>query len=537
MIFKLNKINPIDIFFIVLFFSLSTFILLESYILGFYISPDSSNYLLAAQSLLDGNGFWYLRNAGFDDAYFAVWPIGYPFMIFFISFLTGLEVYLASKILTIITILLLIITIRFLLEEISLFLALILLNPGFLLIILFTWTELIFILLNIWLIILLIKIRNQNRPKFILYIFLISVSVGMFLFRYIGAYSIGIIIIFLLYQTLGKKQDNGFLKRKILYLLVSILLSSLIMSGYLLKNLHYSGYMTGYERRPPYESLFQLLTMLAVGLGREVVNLFIVFDTLNGLRFLLAIGAIMFIISIKLIKQSSTLIIKSLKTFNNFNDLNIFIEDNFNPILFILSGFVYYFAISIMRFTAHFDSLNYRLLFPGTILIFIGAVDFLNIKKTYIRRVLQNFSFQKAILIGLFFFVFLNSVSLARLTQNILYGQEITGFRYERNRVTEKFNHLTSNQIIITEDRNLRFIRTDLLVQNPTGVSVEEFVIRVRQQSNADILIDVQSLPQIRERIQVSRSHHESFVLLFDRLKLSEEDFVNLELIYEEFVD
>ena len=75
-----------------------------------YLTSDSTNYLILAQNLIDGNGYyvtslnWFGDGNGQGRVLFAIWPIGYPTFIAFVAKLTGLSVFWASKLLNILLI-------------------------------------------------------------------------------------------------------------------------------------------------------------------------------------------------------------------------------------------------------------------------------------------------------------------------------------------------------------------------------------------------------------------------------------------------
>ena len=71
-----------------------------AYCENIFISPDSGNYLREATALVNGYGFNVSGPAG-TYSWFSNWPIGYPCLIALVALLTGQNVYLSSKILSI----------------------------------------------------------------------------------------------------------------------------------------------------------------------------------------------------------------------------------------------------------------------------------------------------------------------------------------------------------------------------------------------------------------------------------------------------
>ncbi|GAA0486983.1 hypothetical protein GCM10008986_10520 [Salinibacillus aidingensis] len=82
---------------------LSLFILSQSYLnQDGYVSSDSAHYLQMALNLLHGNGMTTPSYVPDISTYFATWPVGYPVLIAGISFLTGISVFWASKLVNLI---------------------------------------------------------------------------------------------------------------------------------------------------------------------------------------------------------------------------------------------------------------------------------------------------------------------------------------------------------------------------------------------------------------------------------------------------
>ncbi|MDR3090474.1 MAG: hypothetical protein LBU39_11780 [Desulfobulbaceae bacterium] len=176
-----------------IFISVTLLIFGHAYFFGAYISPDSTNYLQAAQALRDGYGFHVNAAAGDTETYFAIWPIGYPAMIAFVSIITNTEVYLASKIVSVVilTILFTMFYIKF--KKHTWAYAFLTLNLGFLQVFYYTWSEQPFILGLMWISFAAIDILKSDRIKYYHYINIALASLFLFFSRYIGAFSVGVI--------------------------------------------------------------------------------------------------------------------------------------------------------------------------------------------------------------------------------------------------------------------------------------------------------------------------------------------------------
>ena len=79
---------------ILLFLSLSIIILLNTFFdPNEYLSPDSTYYLRLSKNLLLHEGFGIADYTAPDGkSFFAIWPVGYPVLIYIVSRLTGLGI-------------------------------------------------------------------------------------------------------------------------------------------------------------------------------------------------------------------------------------------------------------------------------------------------------------------------------------------------------------------------------------------------------------------------------------------------------------
>ena len=176
-----------DMVLFTVFIAVSLYTIFNAYIFDVKISPDSTYYLGAAQSLLDGNGFYILSKAGNTSVYFATWPIGYPFLIAVVAFITKTtNLYFASKILSIglIGLILIMFRIRFGIKAV--FISLLLLTPAFLSIFSYTWSEQVFIFASIWFSFALYDVISVKNPKWYHYLLLMISSLAIFFSRYVG---------------------------------------------------------------------------------------------------------------------------------------------------------------------------------------------------------------------------------------------------------------------------------------------------------------------------------------------------------------
>jgi len=179
-----------------IFIMMAVAIVVKSYFdLNGYLSPDSSNYLKLAQNLLVGNGYYVSAYGvtGQEREFFAIWPAGYPTLIFLTAKLTGLSVFLASKFLNIILIGVILAIFRSLFKHNAYVYGLILLFSAYIEIFSYTWSETLFITALVWFATsIYLFIKNPERVT-LLYFSIMVASLLLFMSRYIGAFSFGLI--------------------------------------------------------------------------------------------------------------------------------------------------------------------------------------------------------------------------------------------------------------------------------------------------------------------------------------------------------
>jgi hypothetical protein len=522
----MKRIQLYDYFYFAIAISLVLFIFLESYFLNYYISPDSSHYLRAAQVILNGDGFGYLGLPELSENHFALWPIGYPLLIAFVAYGFGLEIYLASKLVSVIILILLIITLRKIFKQYIIFLIPIVLNNGFLIIFLYSWSEQMFILISLWITLIIVKILKSKELFLFDFASLIILTSFLFLSRYIGVYIYFVIVLGFIYLLFGIREKRPLNFSKLILMFFSALVSGVFILLYLQNNILNSEYATGYIRLPAYENPLQLLIMIVRSFSTEVLNLFIVFDFISGFRVLFAI---IFALTIYLIssRRKLNIINKSYLTIKSHLTAFMFNEKNLKSIFLLLSGLFYYASITMLRLLSHFDQLNPRLLFPGTLLIYLGIFEYIINEKASKLKYFKNRQVMKYASLAIF--AFLNILPISRLIFNLSYTSDnYRNYPSERRRIEEKFIDFKSGDIIITSERNLFFIRTDLYSTNARGITLDDFISKFSNLQSGNIYLDINRLPEIREGIYIHLNHDESFKNIFNRANSLDIDFVNI---------
>jgi hypothetical protein len=453
---KILKWLDANIILIGIFFSTAILIFLQSYVLGAHISPDSTNYLRAAQSLRDGYGLYVNAAAGDTRTYFSIWPIGYPAMIALISLITGTEIYLASKILSVIILGIIcgIFYCRF--KKTAWVYALIITNFGFLQIFWYTWSEQPFILGLVWISCVSADILKSENIRIRHYISICLASLFLFFSRYVGAFSAGVIGLLALY-CFGTGISRRIKERikKALLLSAAALVAAVVMTAYLYVNKLKSGYATGTERVPIKEHPIVLFLQLCLSQIREMENVFSTFFTLNhAMAIILCMAGVA----------------ACFLFFRRHNGRRYISAQAFS---FLAIGLLYWCSIVAMRFSAAFDGFSYRLLFPASALFLLGIISIaLNYRSAWIDKINAGyFKYIAAAVIAasLFSYSFAPIYHAARR----IYKHEggFAGYRKIRSEVIQELDQVPPRSLIITawgnKEAYVNFMRPDLITISP----------------------------------------------------------------------
>ncbi len=352
-----------EIILLLVFLYLALYELCYAYMKGTYISPDSTNYLKEADAILGGYGFNNIGRAGYSG-WFATWPIGYPALIAAMAFLTGRNVYLASKLLSVLLIglFLLLLYIRF--RKNAWFYSFCLLNVGFLTIYKYTWSENPFILGLLIFCLVLDHIVEHERVKPRWFVLLGLGSIYLFLCRYFGTFSfllIGVMAAFYLgmYVLKGKQRGQTF-KTKMVGCVGSAALSGVFIAGYYFMNYQKTGTISGTDRGAWWDEYSALTNNFYNALVQELYNAFGVTvpeAMTNASRHVQVWIAVLFLAII------------------------IYLLYRYRPkdfrAVFIGAGIFYYLVFTFVRYHSSMDPFSYRFFAPASILITIGLFGFL----------------------------------------------------------------------------------------------------------------------------------------------------------------
>ncbi|MDN5199862.1 hypothetical protein QQ008_00770 [Fulvivirgaceae bacterium BMA10] len=321
-----------------------------------YTTPDSHFYLRAAENLNSGKGIIAPYTYPFDDSnderYFAIWPIGYPTLIAFVSRVTSTSTLISSKILNLIFLGFIFLLLYNWFGKFAWFPALYFCSYNMLEVFSYTWSEGPFLFFVLLLGRILIDDLSEGSNKYLI-LKLSSILVSLFLLRYAG-------LIYFLFVggllILHIRQGN---KRKSIQYFFSLLASSLLVIIYLGFNYLKTGYLTGGERVFPKQESFSHFFSL---LGKGVLN------ELTIARNYYFDGKIDYIYILLLLLQLSVvfILIKRRSYMVNYNFGSLY------PKTLLYLGLFYFVLIIILRKITPFDPFDYRILSPFSVPIYIG---------------------------------------------------------------------------------------------------------------------------------------------------------------------
>jgi hypothetical protein len=440
--------------------------MVNSYFDGYLISSDSSNYLLAAREILRGNGFYVYPD------WFAVWPIGYPFLIAVISFITGAEVYFASRIIAVVLVWIIGLTVWSRFKQSAWVYALVMLNFGFLNIFYFAWSESVFILglflLSLW----VSDIITEANVRASHYIKLVMAVLILFLSRYVGAFAlvvIGLLWIWSVYLFVKSKAAND--RKRGVYLSVSGIVSATLIFGYLLMNRMMTGYMTGMPR-VPVGDVRELIINLFTNQGSEMKNVFRLFFDIENYALVILLWLLFAGFIIRMIYQ-------------NWENIKKREKDVIMPLVFIVIGGIYWIAIVVMRFISAIDDFNYRLLFPSTFLLFIGFIGFL------LRGGKINFKPKIIVCILAAVWLIIAVLTAEIFTPRSIAPHNYAGYKDMEHVLLMRYSNVPDGAVVIDGDIKLIFIRENVRVAYPGTENIDIEALSAEYADNTGIFVNI----------------------------------------------
>lgn len=445
------------------------------------ISPDSTFYLNLSKSLSAGEGFSIADyNSPDGKSFFAIWPVGYPIMIFIVSKFTGLGIFWASKVLNLFIVGVILLLFQFIFKKNSHWAGLILFVDSFILIFSFTWSEVPFILILILLSISLYKSVESNGNLFWLTGLFFS-GIALFLIRYIGLFSVGIIGLIALIQLFRR---NWFFSIK---LLAIGFVQTVFAAIYLYHNKVSTGFTTGMERNLPKESNIELLNQLFAALKDEyiVIKCGIPIILTTGLLVLLGFYLLM--------------IRKKDESRSKPNDLWKY---------FFLAGLLYFAAIVVTKWFSDFTPLDYRYLFPSSFMWLLSLASYLQGRPA--MKIMNSTILYLAILITL-------TIHYIPQTNHLLHWvlgksdfPSLPNYFKNTQEILEESKAVESKSIVIFGSFHLRYLKDYVIPTDIYGnYSLPDMINYFNQKGDWNVYV------KIRNDLDPDL-YHESFIRLME---------------------
>ena len=477
------KIYREDWYLLIIFIMMAVAIVVKSYFHpDGYLNIDSTYYLGLAQNLLEGKGYYVSAYGitGQDRKFFAAWPVGYPTIIFVVAKLTGLSVFWSSKFLNIIFIGIILGIFRYLFKHNAYVYGLILLFSSYIETFSHTWSETIFIVALVWFATSVYLFVVNPKRILLLYFSILMASLLLFMSRYIGAFSFGLIgLLGLYYGAIKKDKSKSFI-------LIGIAVINIgIMILYLYHNYTETGFPNGVKRIPsPYTNL-QLFYYLL----RDMVA-----EALIPIQVMSRNGIMVFFV------QFSIIGLLLWKYRNNILQTNI--TTNQKPVtpslVFVIIGLVYLFFIILIGWVRWVGpGYDYRLFGPGSFLLFIGLIFFVQQRGTK-----QFFNAFKGFLLFFAIWSYLLNVPYTAWkssTLNPTYFETL-------NALQEKYADVEKDSIIVFAPKHINYLYTDMQTRRPNGFHLQiykekwsDFMKRIGSENKKNIYMatpEIELFPQ-----------------------------------------
>ncbi len=407
-----------------------------------FVTPDSTQYLAVAESLLADQGFSTMNDGRgrLDRAAFAIWPAGYPTAISAVAALSGASVFTASKILNFSLFIATLVLISASFGRNGFALSVILCFGAFLDIFSYTWSEGAFLFFSVLACILAARALSTPQNGFDVRIVGIGLAVlGLFLCRYIGAYAIALPVLLCLLDLRARRYRRSALGVVIIIAVIGTIIA------YLLNNQALTGHLTGIDRVPAPETNMELFRQLALAVIRKAILPLPNWDpgnTLDLAVFGIMVLAIALCIGVALKNPADRTPARPI-----------------DPLawVFLFMGFLYLAAIIFLRWRAAFDGFGFRLLAPGSLLVFLGAFHIVFLRWPNAAPATAAFLASMA------------ALSLAVLALQAV-GQPSRYNDAVQDRLA-RYDSVPEGAILVFADLHTRYLRPDLHLADPIHYS------------------------------------------------------------------
>jgi hypothetical protein len=401
-----------------------------------FLSADAVNYLALANNLIENYDF-YVSGYGYsgnERDFFAIWPVGYPLLIAFMAKMTGLPVFWASKIVNIALAGFTLLIFRRIFSVTAHIYGMLFLFGAGIVIYTFTWSEALFIFaITGYATAMAYAIKSSDsliKSSALILLF----SLLLFLARYIGAITIISTGFLGLYAMLKLKN-----RQKAMMLIIIAAINTGFVIAYLYNNLTLTHYLTGMPRIPAPESHLELIQQLLLAIISELII------TIPYLFFRPEFFVIIII-------QVLCFLFFFRKTPNHKNNAPRLYC--IYSLTFLYVGSFYIISIVALRWMTHFDAFFFRLLFPGSILIFAGIMRHIEINQP------ERFQQLSKTLCALTLLTVVLILTEIVGKSDSTYGENISAIEAE-------YAGVPSGSVVAFGSMHLKYLRHDILLWSP----------------------------------------------------------------------
>jgi len=434
-------------FLLLIFIYLAVGVFSVAYKNGIYITADSAGYLREAVNMYAGNGYSYDGLAGYKS-WFANWPILYPAMICASMIVTKTESYAASKIVTLVLVLLIIGVLKLKYKNKAWIYSLALLNLGFISLTYYTWSEMPFMLF-----ILLFGLKlgdivcETAEVRTRDYILLAVYGILAFLTRYFGIFVwavAGLYILLFLWRYIRTKEKCY--AGKAVRLTITAAISGMVSFGYLLMNKIQNGMPSGVSRSDWWDDYVQLTKDLIDSLVTEVFNAF----HINISRYVLSVNYP--------IKVIFVLVIVALIVWVVVKNLSIYERET---VMILMAG-IYYCMFIVIRYFSSMDTFYFRFFEPASFLASLGLIG-LCIKKYEATD--RSIATRKLVRIAFTLITFFTALGIIQVASNGLMLKPYDYYSVAQAEWDKAYAEIPERSVVIFSDLDFRsqYYRPDVV--------------------------------------------------------------------------
>ena len=316
-----------------------------------FVTPDSEFYFRVAENINNGKGLIAPEVYPFDgktpEVHFAVWPVGYPVMIAFVSKISGLSVLVASKVINLIFLGFIFLLLHRWFKTDAWFPALYFFSFAKMEVFSYSWSEGAFL----FFVLLLCYWLSQLDTRLLLLKVIICL-VALFFLRYAAVVFFLYVGLFGLYQYYKGNKKQSFI------LIASVVIAIIPCLLYLWNNQIQNGYYSGLERFTPDEmsSWFAIKSSFVGFIDAFLFasHYFVIKNNLTWIFMLFTTLQLLFYVFLWLRRKS-------------------IMQPFFNQTAWIMlsMGFVYLIFVGVLQRLHACSYFDYRILAPFSTLLFV----------------------------------------------------------------------------------------------------------------------------------------------------------------------